>query len=495
MHEHRAARVDDRREARHLHRLAVPQAGVEEVGGEDRVGHVVERGDVVLATRRVVHPTVLSPRVVPAAHVPLVERDSDLPAAEAGLLEDADGLHDGLFGTARLHHPLEVRTLVRPAAVVVVDAHVVEQVAGRLEKRKRPPLVRRRGRKEVDPAVRAAHHLRALPHERAPLRNGLRAHFPAAPVLVADAPVQHVVRLRVAVRDALASPLADIEVAVLHPVAHLLLVAGAGVRADVRLATDLAAPLHVFVRAERVGVLDLPRLVPHRLALGPDAVLPVVGRDEAAARPAHDRHLDLAQGLDHVLAETVLVGERMPRPEEPAVHLPVVVLDELAEDHRAVLDRLPALHRRNGRGTPRRIHRRARLQDKSAVKPGADAVVHAFHLHVVPAPLLDRAGHPLDRERRLFDAVLRVDPSAEDDPLAAAHNQVLARGDDEAFLAVDLLRLHREGDVAELLRNRQRHRLVPESAERLFERAAAALPHAASGGKPVLHGVGRREVV
>ena len=63
----------------------------------------------------------------------------------------------------------------------------------------------------------------------------------------------------------------------------------------------------------------------------PDAVLPVVGGDEVAARVAHDGHAELARQLEHVAAEAVLVGGRMAGLVDPAVDGAAHVLDERAE--------------------------------------------------------------------------------------------------------------------------------------------------------------------
>ena len=163
-----------------------------------------------------------------------------------------------------------------------------------------------------------------------------------SPVLVADTPVFHVERLRRAVRSPLAGELADGEVAIFHPVTHLFHGAGAGVGADERLAADFPAPLHEFVGAEGVGILDLPCLVPDALPVGADSILPVVGGHETAARPADDRDLQLTQGLDDVLAESIFVGKGIAGAEHPAVDLVVEMLQEASEYHGIVLDPLRA---------------------------------------------------------------------------------------------------------------------------------------------------------
>ena len=177
-------------------------------------------------------------------------------------------------------------------------------------------------------------HLGRLAHEVPPLVAGLRPDLPCTPVLVADAPVLHGERFPAAVGDPHPGIAAFVvKVAVLDPIAHLLLRAGAGIGADVGLAADGAAELHVLVRAEGIGILDAPHLVEHRLALGADAVEPVVRRDEAASRPAQDGHVEPAHRLDHVFAQPVAVRQRRSGIEDPAIDLAVEMLQELAVQH------------------------------------------------------------------------------------------------------------------------------------------------------------------
>ena len=65
--------------------------------------------------------------------------------------------------------------------------------------------------------------------------------------------------------------------------------------------------------------------------LGPDAVLPVVGGDEVAARIADEAHAHLTHELEHVAAEAVGVGGRMAGLVDPAIDRPAHVFDERAE--------------------------------------------------------------------------------------------------------------------------------------------------------------------
>ena len=136
------------------------------------------------------------------------------------------------------------------------------------------------------------------------------------------------------------SPLAHGEVAIFHPVAHLLGCACASVGTDIGFAAHFAAPLDVLVGAESVRVFCLPSLVVDRLAVWSYAVKPVIGRDEASTRPTHYRCLNLFQCFNDIGAEAVLVAERIAWVEDAAIDLIVEVLDELPENHRVVGDGL-----------------------------------------------------------------------------------------------------------------------------------------------------------
>ena len=135
----------------------------------------------------------------------------------------------------------------------------------------------------------------------------------AAPALVAHAEVLHLPGLVLAVCPAQVGHGGfPVEGHVLHPLAHLLNGAGAHVAVDVGFAAHLAAELHEFMGAEGVVLHHAaPVGVHHALAvfLGANAVLPVVLVGEAAAGPAQHRQLDVLQGLHHVGAHAVDVGD------------------------------------------------------------------------------------------------------------------------------------------------------------------------------------------
>src|SRR5690606_39907251 len=110
--------------------------------------------------------------------------------------------------------------------------------------------------------------------------------------------------------------------------------------------------------AEAVGLLDA---APVGVDLDPalfarsDAVAPVVLVGEAAARPAHHRHLQFLQRGQHVVAVPTGVGDfRVLADPDAAVDAVAQVLGELAEDVAA--DGLAGLVRaQGGAGLGRRL--------------------------------------------------------------------------------------------------------------------------------------------
>src|SRR5690606_16210525 len=102
-------------------------------------------------------------------------------------------------------------------------------------------------------------------------------------------------------------------VGVLHPPNRVVDVPAA-VR-EVRLRANLGTPGEELVGAEPVAFLLTPgQLEPTwPLVAGADAVLPVVRRGEVAARPAHERHTELAAELENVSAQPVAVARLVDR--------------------------------------------------------------------------------------------------------------------------------------------------------------------------------------
>src|SRR6185437_1525451 len=123
-------------------------------------------------------------------------------------------------------------------------------------------------------------------------------------------------------------------VAVFYPIGGFLHRAGAHVDGDVGLGVDLAAVFDEIVRAELVRLHFLPGGVPatRALLLGADAVLPVIAGGEISAGPAQHGDVQIAYGLQHVLAEAVLVRKGRAGIVDAAVNATTEMLDEIAVD-------------------------------------------------------------------------------------------------------------------------------------------------------------------
>ena len=91
---------------------------------------------------------------------------------------------------------------------------------------------------------------------------------------------------------------------------------------------------HELVGAELVGLDRLPGqfAAARALLFGADAVEPVVAAQEVAARIADDGVGLLAQGLQHVLAQAVLVGVGRLGVVDAFVDAAAHVLDEAAKE-------------------------------------------------------------------------------------------------------------------------------------------------------------------
>jgi hypothetical protein len=98
----------------------------------------------------------------------------------------------------------------------------------------------------------------------------------------------------------------------------------------------LATPVDKLVRAERVGLGRFPGEIETPWPLGDrtDAILPVVTRDEIAARIAQNRRIQLPDELEHVLPESAGIGLAVTRLVQAAVDAAAQVLDESAEQAR-----------------------------------------------------------------------------------------------------------------------------------------------------------------
>lgn len=201
------------------------------------------------------------------------------------------------------------------------------QVRSRVPQQLARPLLRLR-LADADGADGGVH----APHEGGVLagvpsvRLGLAvAHLPTPVDLVADAPVADPVRVGVPVLGPQPGVVGvPAVVRVLHP-AHRLVDVARAVR-QVGLRPDLGAPGQELVGAEAVRLLRPPgQLQPARPPVAPaDPVLPVVGRGEVPARPAHDRHPERPAERDHVAPQTLArtrsgQGERAALVEHPTL--------------------------------------------------------------------------------------------------------------------------------------------------------------------------------
>jgi len=123
-------------------------------------------------------------------------------------------------------------------------------------------------------------------------------------------------------------------VAIFDEAARLVEAARAEVDAEHWLDADLARPVDEFVGAERVGLGREPgQIEPARtIRHGPDAVFPIIARQEIAAGIAHDRDAELLRQIGDVLAEPFGVRARMARLEYAGIDAPSHMFDEGAED-------------------------------------------------------------------------------------------------------------------------------------------------------------------
>src|SRR6185437_5293239 len=149
--------------------------------------------------------------------------------------------------------------------------------------------------------------------------------------LVAEAPESDVKRIGVAVALAQVAPVrTGRTVDVFDEVASLVEAARAEVDGEHRRRADGLAPVDEFVDADGVAVGGMPGEVEAGRALvaRADAVFPVVGRDEIAARIADVGNLEVAHELGDVAAHAVLVGGRMPRLVDAGVDGAAEMLEE-----------------------------------------------------------------------------------------------------------------------------------------------------------------------
>ena len=298
----------------HHHSVAVVIEDVQAHGGHQRVPHGV----------LLVEEAWIGPRLHVEPGAPLVHDQPHLPVSLVVADDPGVVLHQllhaqGLPQSGEVFRPAEIQgaALMLPHVGdgVVVEAHRVHKSAGDFHQHAGPVVIVRVG-PGGDPVGLAGFIIGAEVGGVLAAQVGveLGAHIAAAaPGLVADAPVFHVPGLLSAVGPAqVRHGGLPAHVAILYPVGELLDGAAAHVAGEVGLAPQLAAQLQKLMGAEGVvlrdaapvGVDDLFTALP-----GADAVLPVVGVGKAAAGPAQHGDTQSPQGLDHVRAHPVFVGD------------------------------------------------------------------------------------------------------------------------------------------------------------------------------------------
>src|SRR6185437_9102617 len=93
-------------------------------------------------------------------------------------------------------------------------------------------------------------------------------------------------------------------------------------------------PSGELVQPDLVRLRRMPGEVqpPWALVHGTDTVLPSIARDEVAAGVADGRHTELFHQVGDIVAESVLIGRRVPGLIDAVVDAPTEVLHERAEE-------------------------------------------------------------------------------------------------------------------------------------------------------------------
>ena len=221
---------------------------------------------------------------------------------------------------------------------VVVQRHTVHQMAYILHQHLRPVVVVVAGTArylvELVAVVVAAVALVAAEEVAVVLRTHVAA---AAPALVAHTQEFHLPGFVAAVLAAqLGHRCVTVAGHVFHPFGQLLHGAAAYVAADVGLAAQQLAEVQKLMRAKRV-VLDgaAPVVVLHlrTLRTRTDTVAPVILVGKTAAGPAQHGHLQVFQGLEHIVAVSVGIGNgRLGPYPQTAVDAGAEVLGKLPVD-------------------------------------------------------------------------------------------------------------------------------------------------------------------
>jgi hypothetical protein len=166
--------------------------------------------------------------------------------------------------------------------------------------RRRGGEIGRSGGDQLDAGIGPLHQLGAFQRELAVIFGGAVPHLPGPVHLVAEAPVRHLPGLLAAVLFAQRGHhRVPRRVAVFHPLLRVGPRTRAEIRADVRLVAEHFRVIQKLVRAEAVVLDGLPGHLEtlRTLVARADAILPVVVGREVAARPAQQRDVQIARGL------------------------------------------------------------------------------------------------------------------------------------------------------------------------------------------------------
>jgi hypothetical protein len=183
--------------------------------------------------------------------------------------------------------------------------------------------------------IEGAQRLGDLVGEAAVFVGRLVADLPRAVHLVAEAPAPDAEGLGATVGLAQVAPVAaGRAVDVFDEVARLVEAARAEIDREHHLRADRRAPVGELVHADGVRFGRVPGEVEAGRALvaRADAVLPIVGRDEVAARIAHDGTVQRLDEFDHVAAHAVGVGGRVTGLVDAGVDRAAEVLEKCAVD-------------------------------------------------------------------------------------------------------------------------------------------------------------------
>ena len=163
------------------------------------------------------------------------------------------------------------------------------------------------------------------------VRSAAVPDLPGPVHLIAQAPQAHIPRLGPTVGCTLiCQGGALLAVHVLEEIRSLGHAARAEVHGEHRLGACRVGPVHELVQAHGVRLGGMPgKVTPHRSLIDrADTVLPAVTGDEVPSGIAHEGHAQLADEIQHVAPEAVLIGRRVSGFVDARVDAAAHVLDE-----------------------------------------------------------------------------------------------------------------------------------------------------------------------